>query len=122
MFDEKINIKSVRVELTNERKMYLLRHLGPLLRLASDPKTTADVIVRQIRRPVAGHTFCIMVRFNCTSRTYYSVAMSPYFTRAVREARDEMRRSLSRSYTPETRTLHHLRDKAHQRYFVELFV
>lgn len=122
MFDEKLTIKCVRVELTQARRLYLLRHLGPLLRLTSDRVTTADVIVRQIRRPVAGRTFCIMVRFVSPQQTHYAVAMSSFFERAVRDARDEMRRSLSRSYSPDADALQHLRDKAYERFFVELFV
>jgi hypothetical protein len=63
-----------------------------------------------------------MVRLTSGSQTFYAVAMSRFFDRAIRDARDELRKSMSRSYTPDTKTLSYLRERAHERYFVELFV
>ncbi len=122
MIGDNISIKAVNVELTEERRMYVMRNILPLLRLLSSPKQPqADVILRSIRRPLSGTTYCLMLRVQVDGQTYYAVAMSHYFERAVREARDELRKSMSRSYTPDTKTLEHLRTKAHEKFFVELF-
>ena len=71
MFDERINIKSVHVELTTERQQYVLRHIGPLLRLTDDNSAKMDVIIRSIRRPITGTVCCVMVRFTGVLLVYY---------------------------------------------------
>lgn len=121
MIDTTITIKGVHVEITTKRQQYIIRQIGPLGRLVDDARPKIDVVIRSIRRPLSGSVCCVMVRLQASSGTYYAVSMSPFFTRAVRDARDEMRRQLSRSHAVETATLEHLRQQAHEKYFVELF-
>lgn len=124
MIGENISITPVNVELSQERENHIKRHFLPLLQLIDSPhKAQLDVILRAIQRPVSGRTYCIMLRLiNSEGEVKYAVAMSRYFERAVREARDDLRKSMSRNYTPDVKAVNYLREKAHERYFVELFV
>lgn len=120
---EPIRIHVINVELTEERKNQVYRQVQPLLRLTTHHReASCDVVIRSIRRPLSGTTFCVMLRIQSPTQTFYSVGMAHHFVRAVSEAHDEMRRTMSRSYTPDTKTIEHLRKRVHDRYFVELFV
>ncbi len=118
-----INIRVINVELTEARRQQVYRTIGPLLRLGADPRTVmCDVIIRSIRRPLSGELFCILVRLKFGSETHYAIGMAHHFMKAVQEAEYEARRSISRSYKPDTKTIEYMRSHAHERLFVELFV
>lgn len=117
-----INIRTLNVELSQEQKQQVYRHLGPLVRLVQNQrKVTCDVIIRNIRRPLTGALYCVMVRVRSPEELYYAVGMEHVFMRAIRAAETELRRTMSRSYNPDTKSIEHLRSHAHERFFVELF-
>lgn len=123
MLGDTISIRPVNVELTEEKRLYALRQLTPLLRLVnSDTTPTADIALRLIKRPLSGNTYCIMVRVATSHGPLHAVAMSRSYYKSVRDVRDELRKIMSRSHKLDLASVAYLQEKAHERYFVELFV
>lgn len=123
MFSTPITIRVLNVELTEERRNYLCRQFMPLIRLVDQQlQAECTVIIRAIRRPLSGVTYCVMAQITTSTQAYYAVGFNRYLTRSIREARDDMRRSLSRAYTPDMAAIEHWRTQVNERYFVEMFV
>jgi hypothetical protein len=118
-----INLQVIDVELSPLKEQQINHHIGSLRSLVPDQsRTTCDVIIRSIKRPLSSELFCVMVRMKTPEQSYYAVGMEHAFFKAVRAVERELRKSLSRTYVPDTATIEYLRRHAHERFFVELFV
>ncbi len=118
-----INLQVIDVALTPLKEYQINHHIGSLLRLTSNPeKAHCDVIIREISRSLAPKLVCVMVRLHATDQTYYAVGMEYTFFRAVRAVSHELQKTLSRTHVPDITTIEHLRQQAHERFYMELFV
>jgi len=117
-----IHIEAMNVELSEYHKQLITQNLLPLLQLAPNAtRAMATVIIRNVRRPLGGSRYYVMVRLHTSVQDYYAVGMEGYLLRAVKAATKELQQTLSRSYQPDIQTIEQLRRKTHERMFVELF-
>tara|TARA_B100000745_G_C20126799_1_gene385999 strand:+ start:270 stop:641 length:372 start_codon:yes stop_codon:yes gene_type:complete len=123
MLSPKINTKVINVELTSERQKQIISNLAPVTRLINGGRgAVCDVVIRKIHRSWGGAIYSILVRLTADGETYYTVAHERHFGRAVSEAADRLRRSMSKTYYTEAQQIRRLQKTAHEKYFVELFV
>lgn len=122
MYSPTITTKAMNVELTNERQKQIISNLAPVTRLSSERKVRCDVVIRRLRSAWGGEVFSILTRLEAGENVYYAIARGGRFSRAVSEAADKLRRRMSKHYFTESEEVRQHKARAHEKYFVELFV
>jgi ribosome-associated translation inhibitor RaiA len=97
-----ITTRTTNLELTNERQALITQKLAPLRRLlVHEQEAVIDVMVRRIRGTLANEKFYVSLRLQTDQGSYMAVASHHYLTRAITDARDSLRRNISRGASVE---------------------
>lgn len=95
-----INTKAVNVELTKDRADIITQKLAPLSRLVAEPgSVTFDVVIRCMHKKWVGNRYCVSVRMSTPNNHYYAVASEGYLNKSLARVRNDLRKSISRSYS-----------------------
>ena len=81
-----------------------------------------DVVIRKITRTWSGVVYCVLVRLETDTQTYYAVSNSHRFSRAISQVRSELRRTMSKEYFSDVDKVKYMQQEVHRGYFSELFV
>lgn len=101
-----INTSTTNIELTEERKSLITQKLAPLGRfLVHEENVEIDVNIRRMDAHLGGDTFYLSVKLTTDKGAYMAVATSRYLTRALTEAREYLRKSVSRGVSVKGFTL-----------------
>lgn len=116
-----IKIKAVNVELTTELKNKITQKIGPLARLVAEPgDVTIDVVLRRMKQTWSGDQYCVSVRMSTAGKKYYAVAGEAYLSRSLIKVRDDLRRSVSRSYQTSESGFETVKKYINERFYKEL--
>jgi hypothetical protein len=123
MLYSKINTKVINVELTNEKKKQIAQTFGPVTRLIDGGSAvTCDVIIRNIQRAWSTSVFCVLVRLESPSETYYAIANAYSFTQAIHKAQFELRKVIADKSSSDMQSIRDIQKAVHKKYFADLFV
>ena len=117
-----INTRSMNVELTEEHYSLITKKLAPLARLVSDEKGVQfDIVLRKIHKKWSGERYCISVRMSTATQKYYAITTERYFAKAFSSIREDLRKSISKSYKAEERSASRMQRFIRERQYLELF-
>ena len=92
-----IHASATNLELSQERRTLIQQKMAPLGRLlAGEHDVRVDVIIRRVSNAADGDMFYVSAKLSSAKGTYMAVATGHYLTRALADAREYIRRSLSR--------------------------
>jgi len=117
-----ITVKAMNVELNKERNDLITRRLAPIARLLPESNDVHfDVVIRKVDTSWMGERYCVSVRLKAASETYYAISNETYFERCFARVRDELRRSISKSYKTKEQSMKPMRRFIKERQYLELF-
>lgn len=112
----------MNVELTKERSDLITHKLAPVARLVPDSDDTHfDVVIRKSDNRWMGERYCVSVRLSTASEKYYAIANEAYLERAFSKVREDLRRSISKTYKSKEHTLSRMQRYVRERQYLELF-
>ena len=110
------------VELTKERRSVITQKLAPLARLLPNAKQVEfDVVIRKIYKTWGGERYCVSVRLSTEEDKYYSIATEPYLEKSFSKVREELRKTISKSYRVQAKNILTMQRFIKERQYLELF-
>lgn len=93
----RIRTRATNVELTGARKSLITRRLAPLSRmLKGEGEVDIEVMLRRTETQVEGTMYFVSVKLITPQDSHRAVAANQHLTRALDNARDMLRQSMSR--------------------------